>query len=169
MSERARDLAEQFARESSAFLAFVSAIPEEEWVKPVGLEEPQPVGAVSRHVAGGYRTERRYFDAIAEGHPLSALTWPEIHAMNNANAREWRSLPKENVLAQLHHAAGETEEWIRGLDDAQLARRGEYIVGIEIRSVDRWIESVLIGHIQTHLRDIRQALAPEPDRVVPTS
>jgi hypothetical protein len=158
MAERAQELAERFARAGAEFRAFVEKIPEDQWEKPISAGDPRSVGVVARHVAWAYTFEQRYFQAIAEGHPLSSLSWPEVDALNAEGARQWQSIPTEEVLAALRTAGKEAADWARGLSDEQLERSGEYVAGRPVRTVDQWIERTLIGHIRGHLEDIRGAL-----------
>lgn len=157
-SERAQDLARRFAQESAAFAAFVAALPAARWQRIVGEGELRSVGMVAYHVAYGYDLHRRYFGAIAAEAPLPPLTMADGDRMSAALAEQGASMTQAAVLEALHTAATTATEWIRGLSEAQLAMRGEYLVGVRALTVAAWIEHGLIGHPPAHMRDIRAAL-----------
>lgn len=79
--------------------------------------------------------------------------------MNAENARPWKSVSKREVQATLRHISADVAAWVCGLSDEQLERRGEYIVGYAIRTVDQLIERTLIGHIRGHLSEMHAALS----------
>jgi hypothetical protein len=162
MTERALDLAERFSRESAQFCAFVEEIPRAMWEKPLSAGDPRSVAAIARHVAWAYAFEQHYFQAIAEGNLLAAVPMVEVDALNAEGAREWQSIPREEVLAALRQIGDVAANWVRRLSDEQLDRMGEYVAGRPPRTVGQRIERTLIGHIRSHLDDIHAALSAVP-------
>jgi hypothetical protein len=158
-SARARELADQFFQAHAAFSSFVATIPAEKWRRPVSAGDPRPVWILARHIAWGYLFEQSYFQAIAEGNPKPPVD--EFKTMNAALAHEWDSLSRSDVVAAIEVAGRLAAEWVRGLSDQQLARRGEYYVGGPTWTVDDWIANILIGHIATHVPEMRAAVEGE--------
>jgi DinB family protein len=157
-SARTDELAWRFARESADFAAFVAALPAAHWQRIVGEGELRSVGMVAYHVAYGYDLHRRYFGAIAAGKPLPPLTTADGDRMSASLAEQGAGMAQGAVLEALQTAAAAAAEWIRGLNDAQLAMRGEYLVGVRALTVAAWIEHGLTGHPPAHMQDIRAAL-----------
>lgn len=158
MSDRAKDLAEWFALANAEIVAFLQEIPETLWRRMLGDGELRSVGVVGRHVAWGYEFERRYFDAIAEGQPLPPVILAEFDAQAAELAREWEDVTRAEVLEALATSGAAAEAWLRGLSDEQLDRQGVYPEGVPARSVQEWVERLLLGHPGAHLAGIRAAL-----------
>jgi hypothetical protein len=158
MAERADELSQRFTEVNAAFIAFVAAIPPAQWEQTVGEGELRSVGMVAYHVAYGYGFHSRYFGAIAAGQPLPPLTRAEGDAINAKVAEESAEMSQAAVLEALRSAGEQAREWIRGLSDEQLDRRGEYLAGIAPHSVETFIKAAYLGHSQEHLQDIRGAL-----------
>jgi hypothetical protein len=158
MSERAEELAQRFAESNDAFCSFIAAIPAAQWDQVVGEGELRTVGMVAQHVAYSYGFLARYYGAIADGQPLPALAPAEGSAVNARVAEEAAGMTQAAVLAELRSAATTATAWIRGLSDAQLEQQGEYLVGVGMLPVERWIAGGYVGHPQAHLKDIRTAL-----------
>jgi DinB superfamily len=156
VGERAQALADRFTEANADFTAMVEQIPSASWDKMASAGDPRPIGVLARHVAWGYTFEMSYFQAIAEGHPRPPVQ--EVDTLNAKLAREWRSTPRGEVLLELRSASQAVEDWVRGLTDEQLSRSGQFVTGGTPRSVEVFIDRILIGHIGTHLADVRSAL-----------
>jgi hypothetical protein len=158
MSDRASTLAERFALANAEFAAFMQDVSEAQWRRVIGEGELRSIGVVGRHVAWGYGFEQRYFGAIADGHPLPPVVLAEFVTRAADRARDWEDVTKAEVLEALTTAGAAAAAWLRGLSDEQLDRRGAYPEGLPARSVQEWVERLLLTHAGSHLTEIRTAL-----------
>ena len=112
MSERVTGLADQFDQSSSAFLAKVTALSDEEWSTPLN-DDPRPAGVVAHHVADGYEATANALQALLGGVDLG-LTWEMIHGGNAAHAAANHGVGREETLALLQSNSAKTLTMLRG-------------------------------------------------------
>ena len=160
MAGRAAVLVERFEQAVAEFIGVVQGLTEEQWRRRCPDEE-RSVDVVARHVAKGIPYEMDVFRAIAAGRQPVTTTRAALAEMNAEDAEEWAGCGRDETVALLRDYAAAAAAEVRGWDDAQLARSGLYVEDLgEPWTVEQWIERILIGHIQGHLRSIRAALAP---------
>lgn len=154
MSERARALADRFERANEEFVAVVAALPEATW-RALCPDEGRTVAALARHVAFGYAVEVEAFRAIAEGQPVRTWTRAGLAEVNAEDASRYADCDQAETVALLRRNAAGAAAFVRSLSDEQLARCGVYVEELAALTVDQWIERILIGHPEGHLRSIR--------------
>ena len=152
MSERANDLADQFAQASSDFLASVTALPESKWNIALS-SDPRTAGVIAHHVASGYESTTSALQGLLAGIDLG-LTWDVIHGGNAAHALEHHGVGQDETVSLLKANGARTESFIRALSDAQL----DQMVDFSLFSEDpipaqAVIEGLIIGHIRMHSAD----------------
>ncbi len=157
MSAQAQALAERFERELAALIEAVEACQDEQlagrcadtgWA---GLVQVDHLAAAEAFV-----TDR--LQAIVAGHRAPPLPRATIEAANDQRALEAATVSKEAALAALRENGARTADFIRGLSDEQLERRGEIVVELGEKSVREWIEVLSIGEIERHGGALRQAI-----------
>jgi hypothetical protein len=94
--------------------------------------------------------------AMATGQP-AALSMEQIHAGNAEHARRFATCTKAEALAQHDQGAAYARAVVRGLTDDQLARDGEFLVGVPM-TVEQAVHGVLINHPRQHAATIQAAL-----------
>jgi hypothetical protein len=162
MSERAAHLAERFEATNAAFIDYIAALTDEQWLTLVPNEQ-RSVAAMAHHIAWGYILEIEPFHAIALGETPEPLTRERLDSLNAEHAAEYAECDREETIGELRSNAQQTAVIVRSLSDEQLGRAGRYVDWAPAIPVRVWIERVLIGHITGHLQSIREALAtPEP-------
>jgi len=125
---RAHELADTFERANEQFTARVANLSDAEWQTFVPQEE-RTVAALCRHVAWGYVLEVPYFAAIGSGRPLPSLPWSELNAMNAEHGGQFADCSKAEVLEMLDRNGIQAADFLRGLSDEHLQRRGVYVEG----------------------------------------
>jgi hypothetical protein len=158
MSDRAHELAERFERASEEFAAEVERLSPEQWLT-LCPEEQRTVAALARHVGMAYGFEMRAFSAMAEGRSVDPLQREDLNRFNAEDGATYAACDQTETVEMLRREAAAAAKTVRGFTDEQLGRFGAYIEGIPPRTVAEWIDSILIGHIASHLRSIRAAVA----------
>lgn len=161
MSERAKELANRFEEVAERFARVVEALDPAQWQVWCPNEE-RTVAALARHVAMGYVVEIEAFQALANGKPGRTWTRARLAQVNAEDGQQFAACDQEETVRLLRAHASRAAAVVRTLSDEQLGRRGVYVVEAPELTVDEWIERVLIGHPETHLRSIRAALAGSP-------
>jgi hypothetical protein len=156
MSQRAQELADRFERVSEAFAAEMEGLSPEQW-RAFVPEEERTVAALARHVAWAYELEMDVFAAIAAGGPNASYTSEAIDELNAAHGAAFVDCDQAETVALLRQNAATVAAAIRTLSDEHLARSGVFLEEAAAERVETWIEHVLIGHPQWHLRSIRAA------------
>ena len=159
MGQRAEVLAAQFEQTVSALIRVVEEVSDEQW-RALCPDEGRSVGVLAYHIDKGITLEMGYFREFVAGRQPAPLTAAQVHAMNAADAEAWADSPQAAALTALLADARAAAEEVRRWDDAALARAGTYIAELpEPWTVEQWVERVLIGHVHSHLRSIRDTLA----------
>ncbi|HEV2109042.1 MAG TPA: DinB family protein [Thermomicrobiales bacterium] len=161
MSERAQTLADRFEQANEEFVAVVSRLSEAQW-RAYCPEEDRTVAALARHVAVGYAVEIDAFRALAEGQPVRTWTRAALAEVNAEDGSAYADCDEAETVQLLQREAAAAAAVVRSLSDEQLARSGVYVEELPTMTVDQWIERVLVGHPEGHLRSIRAAVEYQP-------
>jgi hypothetical protein len=158
MAGRAAALAEQFERAVAEFDLALAGLSDAQW-RLACPDEGRAVGVLARHVAEGIPFQMAVFREIAAGRQPTTVSMTDLATMNAGHAAEWADCAKGETLALLRDNAAAAVAEVRGWDDTQLALAGKYIADLpEPWQVERWVERILVGHVQGHLQSIRAAL-----------
>jgi hypothetical protein len=159
MGHRTAELAGQFEQAVAEFCDAISGLSDAQW-RALCPNEERSVGVLARHVAKAIPFEMDVFREIAAGRQPATITRAGLAEMNAADAEGWADCDKEETLVLLRDYAEAAAAEVRGWDDAQLSRQGVYVEDIgEPWTIEQWIERILIGHIHSHWRSIRERLA----------
>jgi uncharacterized damage-inducible protein DinB len=150
MSERARNLAQQFEQANHELIATVEGLSDHQW-RTETPGDGRTVGVVAHHVAGGHAGIAGLVQRIANG---ESFPMPNIDKMNAEHAVQYANATKAETLALLRQNGAASAAMVRGLGDAQLDRVG----GSMGMSAAQAIERILIGHVNDHHGSIRKAI-----------
>ena len=154
MSERARNLAQQFEQENHELIATVERLSDAQWrTKTAG--EGWSLGVVAHHVAEGHKQIAGLAQLVASGQPIPAMNMEMFHQANAEHARQHADCTKAETLALLRQNGAAAAATVRGLSDAELDRTGSLLMGP--MSTAQVIERILIGHVHEHHGSIRKA------------
>ena len=87
MSKRAEAIADRIDQVTEALAGYVESLSEAEWQTVVPNEE-RTVAALVRHVADVFPFFIDWARALAEGKPITGLTWVTVAHMNVQHAQE---------------------------------------------------------------------------------
>jgi hypothetical protein len=156
-SSRAKKLALQFERANEAFISYVRALSQEQWLTLVPGEE-RTVAALGHHVGWDYAFEISAFEVIAAAREPTPVTRAHLVDINAVNGAEYAEVLQPEVVALLRRNGEGASAFVRALSKEQLECRGRYLDHVPAMTVEQWIRRVLIGHIEMHARSIRKAL-----------
>ena len=157
MSQRAKDLSKQIESFRDKVITFVEALSAEAWNAGCDWEE-WTAGVTARHIGAGHF---RIFDMVGmiiQGKELPQLTMDQINAMSDKDSREHSDCTKADALDALRKNGAELAEFVAGLSDDELDRKGSMpAFGGEV-SVNQIIEFVIFNSAQEHLDSIKTAV-----------
>ena len=158
-SERAADIADDFAAANAEVLAFVRSCSDEQWLRTVP-GEGWKVGVVLHHVAESHQQGLRWLLAMARGDGV-ADTADEIDRANAAHAVRAEGVGPAETLTLLESNGAGLESALRALIDEQLDRRAPFgpAGGRELPTVD--LAVVPARHAREHLSHARGAVDGE--------
>ena len=155
MSERARNLAQQFEQANHGLITTVERLSDDQWrTKTPG--DGRSVGVVAHHVAEGHKTLAGLAGTIAHGQPVPALTMDMVHQGNAAHAAQHANCTKAETLALLRQNGAAAAATVRGLGEAELDRTATLPLGT--MTAAQVIERILIGHVHDHHGSIHKAI-----------
>ena len=159
MSERARNLADDFERASADLAKEIENTPDDRW-QAAHTEEGWTVAATAQHVAGQFPLESEYIFAAAEGKPMPTYSWDDINHKNDTRAAANTDATKAEVLELLKKDTVRMAEYVRNLTDEQLDRQVPLALadGAMVTTQQLIEGGVLIDHVRGHTKSIRAAL-----------
>src|SRR5215471_16124694 len=95
---RAESLASRIEAGAAGLAAFAEGLSEEEWRTPVSPTDHRSVGVVVHHVATVYPIEIQLAQAIADGNPVTDVTWELVAQLNGEHAQEQAKVTKTAAL-----------------------------------------------------------------------
>src|SRR5205809_902868 len=115
-SQRANALADRLEQGANALAAFAAGLSESAWQTRLP-KDGRKVGVVVHHVASVYPIEIHLARTLAEGKPVTGVTWEVVHNMNAGHATENDAVTKEAALDLLRRNSAEAAAAIRALSD----------------------------------------------------
>jgi hypothetical protein len=156
MGEQAQALAQRFEQMNEEAIGVVDGCAEEQW-RTHHAGENRSVNVLAHHIAVGHQGIAEWVQGIATGQPLPALTMESFTEPNAQHARQYATITKPEVIAELRQQGAAAASLVRGLSDEQPNRTGE-LLGRQMRTQDV-IEQILIGHVRNRLGSIREELS----------
>ena len=129
-------------------------------------KDGRKVGVVVHHVASMYPLEIQLAQVLADGKPITGVTWSDVHQLNAAHAIENDAVTRESALALLRDNSGAAAAAIRALGDEQLDRAATVSLNDDAPLTTQFfLEDHAVRHSYHHLAAIRAALSANAARV----
>ena len=158
MSKRTDALADRLEQGARALAVFAIALTDAEWQTRVPSDGRQ-VGVIVHHVASVYPLEIKLAQTLAEGQPVTGVTWDAVNKMNAVHAKEHDGVTKEATLALLRRNSEEAAAAIRALSDEELDRSAPVSINADAPLTCQFIlEDHAVRHSYHHLARLREAL-----------
>jgi hypothetical protein len=154
MGARADALAKRFEGKVQEATTVFEKLSDADW-KKITSAEKWSVGVVAHHVAMGHEGIGRIVRTVSAGEAMPHFTMDMLHAMNAKHAQEHAGCTKAETLALHKKNAAAAAGLVRGLGDAELAKKGTVLAGMPPMSVEEIVNGILISHIDEHCGSIR--------------
>jgi hypothetical protein len=159
MSKRANALATLIEQGAETLAAFSESLSEVEW-QTVVPNEGRPAGVVVHHVAVLCPMLVDMARGLAEGKPITGMTWDHVHQMNGQHAQEHAAVGQQETVALLRANSKAAAERVRGFIDEELDNGATVCLYADTPLTSQaFIEFHSILHNYAHLASIRAALS----------
>lgn len=159
MGNRATALAERIEQGANTLAAFADGLSETQWRLRV-LPDGRTVGVLVHHVASVYPLEVQLAQTLAEGKPISGVSWADVAQMNAKHATENASVGKADAISLLKKNSKAAAQTVRQFTDEQLDRAATVSLnGDAPLTAQFFIEDHALRHSFHHLAKIRATLA----------
>jgi hypothetical protein len=158
MSLRADALATRLEQGARALAALANRLTDDQWQTRLP-HDGRKIGVVVHHVANMYPLEMQLAQPLANGQPISGVTWDAVHGINAEHARDNDAVTKDSALALLARNSAAAAAAIRALTDEQLDRSAAIsLYGDAPLTCQFWLEDHPVRHSYHHLARIHAAL-----------
>jgi hypothetical protein len=163
MSKRADALATRLEDGARALSDLASGLSEIEWENRIP-KDGRKIGVVVHHVASMYPIEIELAQLLAQGKPVTGVTWDVVHGINAAHARDHADVTKEEALDLLARNSAAAAAAIRAMGDDELDRAAPISLNADAPLTTQFmLEDHAVRHAYHHLAKIKAALkASEP-------
>jgi PhnB protein len=156
-SARAESIASQFEAKVREAEDILQRLSDADW-KRVTAGEGWPVGVTAHHAAEALEPISQMIRAVAAGQPIEGFTMERLDAMNAQHARDFAGCTKQETIELLRRGAVQAAQAVRALSDADLARKGQVMVGAPPMSTEDVATAGLLGHLDGHIGSIRKTV-----------
>ena len=157
-SRQANALAERLEQGARALATLAASLTDAQWQIRIP-HDGRRVGVVVHHVASMYPIEIQVAQAIAEGKPVTGLTWGVVDSINAKHASENESVTRQAALELLQRNSAEAAAAVRALSDEQLAQAAPVSLYADAPlTCQFFIEDHAMRHSYHHLAKIQGAL-----------
>ncbi len=157
-SRQANALAERLEQGARALAALATSLTDAQWQTRIP-HDGRTIGVVVHHVASMYPIEMHVARTIAEGKPVTDLTWAVVDGINAKHATENESVTKQAALELLLRNSTEAAAAVRALSDDQLAQAVPVSLYANAPlTCQFFIEDHAMRHGYHHIAKIRGAL-----------
>lgn len=158
MGTRADALAGRIEQGAAMLAAFGEELSDAQWRTPV-LPDGRPVGVIIHHVASVYPLEIQLAQTLADGNPISGVTWDAVATMNAQHARDNAAITRADTLGLLRQNSKAAADAVRLMTNEQLDRAATVsLYGDAPLTTQFFIEDHALRHSFHHLAKIRTAL-----------
>jgi hypothetical protein len=158
MSQRSNALADRLEQGARAIASLASSLTDEQWQTRIP-KDGRKVGVVVHHVATMYPLEIQLAQLLAQGKPVTGVTWDVFLELNANHAKENDGVTKEAALELLKFNSSAAEGIIRGLSDQQLDNAALVSLNGDAPLTCQFIlEDHAVRHSYHHLNRIRETL-----------
>jgi hypothetical protein len=157
MSKRADAIADRIEQGTEALAAFTESLSEVEWQTVVPNEE-RTVAALVHHVADSFPFFSDWARSLAEGKPITGVTWDDIAGMNAQYGQAHARANKPETIALLRANSQVASEKVRKFTDEELDSVATVCLYWDTPLSAQWlIEYHHVRHSYHHLDSIRAA------------
>ena len=158
-TRQANALAERLEQGARALAGFARGLTDVEWKKAPFATDKRTVGVIVHHVASIYPIEIQVAQGIANGDPVTGLTWDVVAGLNAGHASENAAVTKEAALDLLQRNSAAAAAAIRALSDEELARAVPVsLYGNAPLTCQFFLEDHAVRHSYHHLAKLQAAL-----------
>jgi hypothetical protein len=159
-SRRADALADRLEQGAEALAAFARGLSSAEWQTRLP-HDGRTAGVVIHHVASVYPIEIQLAQILADGKPITDVTWDAINEMNATHAADNANATVADALDLLRRNSKAAADAIRALSDDQLAQAAPVsLYGDAPLTCQFFLEDHAVRHSYHHLARLRRALRP---------
>jgi hypothetical protein len=159
MTDRATALAERLEDGARALAAFADTLTDAEWRTPFGATDRRTIGVIVHHVASIYPLEIQLAQLLADGKPITGVTWDAVAEVNAGHAKDNANPTKDEALALLAENSAKAATAIRALSDAELAQAAPVsLYGDAPLTCQFFLEDHAVRHSYHHLAKIKKVL-----------
>lgn len=159
MSRRSDALAARLEVGAHALSIFAASLTDTEWHFRIP-HDGRKVGVVIHHVATMYPLEIQLAQTLADGRPVTGVTWEGVHQINATHARQFGGVTKEATLELLRRNSQAAAAAIRALTDEQLDRAATVSLNGEAPLTCQFmLEDHAVRHSFHHLSILRAGLS----------
>ena len=156
MSQRTENLAERLRTFNTQVITFVENCTKENWRK-ICAREDWTVGVTARHIGAGHYGIIGLARIIVNEEALPGLTMDQIIQTANEHAHAHADCTKTEVLDILRKNGAILADYVAGLDDVELDRKGYLeMVGGDI-STQELIENIIFQSAAEHFANMQSA------------
>ena len=158
MSQRSNALADRLEQGARALASLASSLTDEQWQTRIP-KDGRKVGVVVHHVATMYPLEIQLAQVLAQGKPVTGVTWDVVHELNANHAKENDGVTKEAALELLKVNSSAAEGIIRGFSDQELDSAALVSLNADAPLTCQFmLEDHAVRHSYHHLNRIRETL-----------
>lgn len=158
MNTKANALADRLEHGAQALAALAETLTDAEW-KTKMPHDGRTVGVIVHHVGNMYPVEIELARAIADGKPVTGVTWAVVADINAKHAQEQANVTKREALDFLRKNSTAASEALRKFTDAELDRATTVSLYFDAPlTAQFFIEDHAMRHSFHHLGKVRQAL-----------
>ena len=158
MSQRSNALADRLEQGAHSLIALASSLSDVEWHTRLP-KDGRKIGVVVHHVATMYPLEMKLALLLANGTPITDVTWDVIHELNAGHAKEFDAVTKEVAVELVRRNSTAAAAAIRALSDEQLDRAAPVSLNADAPLTCQFmLEDHPVRHSYHHLAAIRKAL-----------
>lgn len=154
MARKAAQLADHFDQANEEVIQAIAQSSDAQWGATCPAEG-WSVGVAAHHVASSHEPIAGAVQAVANSQPLPAFTQEMIDQGNAQHVQQFANCTKAETLDLLQRGGAAASATVRGLSDEQLGRSAEFLG--HSMTAEQFIEGVLIGHVEQHLKGMKAA------------
>jgi DinB superfamily len=159
VSRRAERLAERIEEGAAVLAAFAEGLSDAEWLTPMSDTDRRTAGVIIHHVASMYPVEMSVARALADGNPVTDVTWSVVADINAKHAEANANPTRAATLELLRRNSGEAAAGTRAFTDHELDRAAPFGLSYGSPMTAQFvIEDHALRHSWHHLARIRRAL-----------
>jgi hypothetical protein len=161
MGRRAESLADRIEEGAAGLAAFAEGLSDAEWRTPMSGsgKDRRPVGVIVHHVATMYPIEIGVVRVIADGKPVTDVTWDAVAEINAKHASDQAGVTKAAALELLRRNSHEAATAVRVFTDEELDRAAPFSLSYGAPMTAQFvIEDHPLRHAWHHLARIRATL-----------